>query len=193
MALEPANISFLIGSGTTVLGTLLGVLITNGFQIWRDRSQWQKQQELERKRWERDKLLEIYTNCISSITAYLQSGRPSAPDPTSPFPTGLYGSGIVYDSGLYGQAEAWLTLLLIYHPAKETQEYTDFEKEVKALDQSPAQLRQLLDKIVVLARTDSRLFALTSTGAALSASISTPQIVSSIHPQSGQSQCTTAL
>lgn len=155
MALEPATINVLIGSGIT----LLGVLITNGFQIWRDRFQWQKQQELDRKRWERDKLLDIYTNCISSITAYLRSGRSVTPDPQLPYPAGSYGSAIAYDSGLYGQAEAWLTLLLIYHPAKETQEYIDFENEVKAFDQTPAKLRQLLDKVVALARTDSRLLA----------------------------------
>lgn len=99
MVLEPATINIFIGSSITVLG----VLITNGFQIWRDHSQWQKQQELERKRWERDKLLEIYTNCISSITAYLQSRRFSTPVPTrspiSPLPP--YSHGIVYDSGLY--------------------------------------------------------------------------------------------
>ncbi len=191
MVLEPATINIFIGSSITVLG----VLITNGFQIWRDHSQWQKQQELERKRWERDKLLEIYTNCISSITAYLQSRRFSTPVPTrspiSPLPP--YSHGIVYDSGLYSQAEAWLILLLIYYPAKEIQEYIDFENEVKALNRSPDQLRQLLDKIVTLARTDSRLLVPTSTGSALSEYISTPQTVSSIHPQSGQSQCTTAL
>ncbi len=188
MALEPASVIFLIGSGIGSGTTVLGVLITNGFQIWRDRSQWQKQQELERKRWERDKLLEIYTNCISSITAYLQSERFVTPDPSDIFCNGR----IAYDLGLYGQAKSAMLLLLICHPAKETQEYTDFEKEVKALNQTPAQLRQLLDKIVVLASTDSRLLALTSTGAALSASISTPQIVSSIQPHE-QSQCTTAL
>lgn len=160
MALEPATINVLIGSGIT----LLSVLITNGFQIWRDRSQWQKQQALERERWEKDKLLEIYNNCISSITAYLQSRRSVAPDPALPYPSSLYGSAIVYDSGLYGQAEAWLTLLLIYHPAKEAQEYIDFENEVKALDRTPAKLRQLLDKVVALARADSRLLAPTSTG-----------------------------
>jgi hypothetical protein len=58
-----------------------------------------------------------------------------------------------------------LTLLLIYHPAKKTQEYIDFENEVKALDQTPAKLRQLLDKVAALASTDSRLLAPTSTGA----------------------------
>jgi len=161
MVLEPATINVLIGSGIT----LLGVLITNGFQTWRDRFQWQKQQELERKRWERDKLLEIYSNCISSITAYLQSKHSVTPDPKLPYPPSLYGGAFAYNSELYGQAEAWLTLLLIYHPAKETQEYTDFENEVKALERDTAKLRQLLDKVVALARTDSRLLAPTSTGA----------------------------
>lgn len=159
MALEPATINVFIGSGIA----LLSVFITNGFQIWRDRSQWQKQQELERKRWERDKLIEIYSNCISSITAYLRSGRSVNPDPKLPYPPSLYGGAIAHNLELYGQAEAWLYVLLIYHPAKETQEYTDFENEVKELEQAPAKLKKLLDKVVVLAKTDSRLFAPTST------------------------------
>lgn len=152
--------NFLLGS----VITLLSVLITNGFQIWRDRSQWQKQQELEHKKWERDKLLEIYHNCISSITTYLQSKRSVTRDSTLPYPHNLSGGAITYDSKLYAQAEAWLTLLLIYHPAKETQEYIDFENEVKALDLTPDKLRQLLVMVVALARTDSRLLAPTSTG-----------------------------
>jgi hypothetical protein len=161
MTLEPATINILIGSGIT----LLGVLITNVFQFWRDRFQWQKQQKLERERWERDQLLEIYRNCISSITAYLQSRHSVTLDPKLPYPAGVYGSGMAYNSELYGQAEAWLALLLIYHPAKETQEYIDFENEVKALERDTAKLRQLLDKVVVIARTDSRLLASASTGA----------------------------
>lgn len=162
MTLEPATINVLIGSSIA----LLTVFVTNVFQIWRDRSQWQKQQELERERWKRDKLLEIYSNCISSITAYLQSRRRSVTSgSTLPEPYKRYSGAIVYDSRLYGQVEAWLTLLLIYHPAKETQEYTDFENEVKALERDTAKLRQLLDRVVALARTDSRLLAPVSTGA----------------------------
>ena len=161
MVLELVNMDILIGSGIT----LLSVIVTNGFQIWRDRFQWQKQQELERNKWERDKVLEIYTKCISSITAYLQSEGSVTPDPSDVF----RGGGITYDLGLYGQAEAWLTLLFIYHPAEETQEYIDFRKEFGALNQSPYQLRRILDTIVALARTDSRILAPTSTGSALSA------------------------
>lgn len=164
MALAPATINVPINSGIAVLGTLLGVIITSVFQIFRDRFQWQKQQELERKKWERDQLLDIYRNCISSITAYLQSRRSVTSDSTLPEPYNRYSGAIVYDSGLYGQAEAWLTLLLIYYPAKQTQAYIDFENEVKALDQTPAKLRQLLVMVVALARTDPRLFAPTSTG-----------------------------
>lgn len=160
MTLEPATINVLIGS----IITLLGVLITNVFQFLRERSQWQKQQELERKRWERDKLLEIYSNCISSITAYLQSRRSVTSHSTLPEPYKRYSGAIVYDSKLYGQAEAWLTLLLIYHPAKETQEYTDFENEFKALERDTKKLRQLLERVVALARTDSRLLAPASKG-----------------------------
>ena len=164
MALAPATINVPINSGIAVLGTLLGVIITSVFQIFRDRFQWQKQQELDRQKWERDQLLDIYRNCISSITAYLQSRRSVTPDPKLPHPSSLYG-GVAYNSELYGQAEAWLTLLLIYHPAKETLEYIDFENEVKALDQTPDKLRRLLDRVVALARTDTRLLAPTSTGA----------------------------
>lgn len=158
MTLESATINVLIGSSIP----LLTVFITNVFQIWRDRFQWQKQQELERQRWERDKLLEIYSNCISSITAYLRSRHYVAPNPKRPYPPSL-GGGFAYNSKLCGQAEAWLNLLLIYHPAKETQEYINFENEVKALDKTVDNLRLLLDKVVALARTDPRLLAPTST------------------------------
>lgn len=176
MTLEPATINILIGSGIT----LLGVLITNVFQFWRDRFQWQKQQKLERERWERDKLLEIYSNCISSITAYLQSRRSVTSDSRLPEPYNRYGGAIAYNSGLYGQAEASLTLLLIYHPAKETQEYIDFENELKALDKTPEKLRQLLDKVVVLARTDSRLLAPASIRLWVKAPINTIPITRSV-------------
>ena len=160
MTLESATINVLIGSSIT----LLTVFITNVFQIWRDRFQWQKQQELERQRWERDKLLEIYSNCISSITAYLQSKHYVAPNPKrpDPFSPPSFGGGYAYNSKLCGQAEAWLNLLLIYHPAKETQEYINFENEVKALNKTADNLRLLLDEVIALAGTDSRLLAPTS-------------------------------
>lgn len=163
MALAPATINVALAAGIGVLGTLLGVIIMGVFQIFRDRFQWQKQQELERKKWERDQSLEIYRNCISSITAYLQSRRSVTSDSTLPKPYNRYGGATVYNSKLYGQAETWLTLLLIYYPARQAQEYIDFENEVKALEQTPAKLRQLLVMVVALARTDSRLLAPTST------------------------------
>lgn len=128
MALAPATINVPINSGIAVLGTLLGVIITSVFQIFRDRWQWQKQQELERKKWERDQLLDIYRSCISSITTYLESSRSVTSDSTLREPYKRYGGAIVYDSKLYAQAKAELTLLLIYHSAKETQEYIDARK-----------------------------------------------------------------
>lgn len=152
MVLEPATVNILLGFGISILT----ILTTNGFQVWRDRLQSQRQQQLEGQRWERDKLLEIYTNCISNITAYLRSGRSVPPDPTRPGPATPFGA-IAYNLELHGQAEAWLTLLLIYHPARESVEYTEFEAEVKSLDQTPAKLGQLLSKIVAIARTDARL------------------------------------
>jgi hypothetical protein len=164
MTLESATINVLIGSGIT----LLTVLITNVFQICRDRFQWQKQQELERQRWERDELWKIYMNCISNITDYLRSRHyvaPKhyvAPNPKRPYPPSL-GGGFAYNSKLCGQAEAWLNLLLIYHPAKGTQEYINFANEVKALNKTADNLRLLLDKVVALAGTDPRLLAPIST------------------------------
>lgn len=161
-----------------VSGTLLGAIVPSGFQVWRDRFQWQKQQEsdrvkwerdriladdkwerdkiLERNKWERDKVLEIYTKCISSITVYLQPEKSLTPDE--------FGAReLIYDLGLYGQAEAWLTLLFIYHPGNETNEYVQFRGQFVALNGSPSQLRVILDAIVMLAKTDSRIVALTST------------------------------
>lgn len=154
MVVERGTINVLIGSGIV----LIGQLINNGFQVWKERFQWHKQQELERQRWERDKLLEIYTNCISKITAYLRSGRSVPPDPMLPAPATPFGSNaIAYNLELHGQAEAWLTLLLIYHPARQSAQYREFEAQVKSLDQTPTELGQLLDKVVALARTDARL------------------------------------
>lgn len=65
---------------------------------------------------------------------YLQSRHSINPDPRLPYPSGCFGRAIAYDSELYGQVEAWLILLLIYHPAKEAQEHIDFKNEVKLLD-----------------------------------------------------------
>ena len=168
----------MIGSVIALLSSLSTAIITNLLQTRRDQFQWQKQKELdhvkwerdriladdkwerdkilERNKWERDKVLEIYTKCISSLTAYLQSKKSLPPDE--------FGAREhTYDLELYGQAEAWLTLLFIYHPANETNEYLRFRAEFYILNQSPSQLRLILDAIIMLAKTDSRILAPTPT------------------------------
>lgn len=149
MDIDPGTIKVLLGSGIT----LLGVVANGTLQLLRDQLQWKKQQHLEHQKWEREKLLEIYTKCISSITAFLRSVKSSPFSPDAPFAS----TRTECDLELYGQAEAWLNLLLVYHPSQGTQEFSFLEKEVRELNSSPTQLRQLLATVVELAKRDTRI------------------------------------
>ncbi|MBD2414432.1 hypothetical protein FACHB389_08165 [Nostoc calcicola FACHB-389] len=98
----PVLIGIIIGTFSTVVGSILALIttiITNCSQRRREREQWV-----------REKLQEIYSNCISSLTAWHGSGLPNYEE----FPN----------------AVKWLNILLIYHSNISNKDFLTFPEEI---------------------------------------------------------------
>ncbi len=62
-----------------------------------------------------------------------------------------------YDMSLFGQMEAWLVLLLLYHPSPDTEEFRTLEHYVMSSELNPAQIKNLLIEVRRLAQADKRI------------------------------------
>jgi len=62
-----------------------------------------------------------------------------------------------YDMSLFGQMEAWLVLLLLYHPSLDTEEFRTLEHDVMSSELNPAQIKNLLIEVRRLAQADKRI------------------------------------
>ena len=129
--------------GADIIGacaTLLGTLFSNLFQLLREQLQWNKQQEIERQKWIRDKLQEIYSNCIFYITAYIEPNNST-----------------VFED--WAKAKKWLNILLVYSPDRSTTKFeilcAEIENFCSSLDIEQA--KRLRNRIIEIAATAPRL------------------------------------
>jgi tetratricopeptide (TPR) repeat protein len=128
----------IIGALIAVFGTIIGVssqaLITYISDL-RSREQWASEQKVEQYKWLRERLQEVYSNCIDCLT------EPSID---------------------CGRAQKWLNLLLVYYSSRDTKDYNYIYERVLALsteDRSDwiARAKELTTIIIEMAANDQIL------------------------------------
>ncbi|MBD1838964.1 hypothetical protein H6F78_23275 [Coleofasciculus sp. FACHB-64] len=128
----------------SLLGALVGAgaaivasLINNKFQLRREKEKWQREQ-----------LQEIYSNCIYNLMRYIQGFEEGGQKGVD-----------------FAESSRWLSLLLIHHPSKDTDNETfkAFRYKVIELTRRGGSLmgwdkvQALRDEIIEMAEKDSRL------------------------------------
>jgi hypothetical protein len=141
------------------LFTLFGVVIasavsflTNWYLSRQQREQWERERKAEKEEWLRDKLQEIYSNCIFYLSRETFSRHipvPSREEATIEYHKLEFESKRL-DVEHQKQLQRWLNLLLIYHPRKGTEEFESFLEKMRRNE-----LRS--DDIVEIAEADPRL------------------------------------
>jgi hypothetical protein len=150
----------LFGLVISTITAIITSLINNWLQERREERQWQRQQKLAEQNWQRDKLLEIYMNCIASVTSYLSSGESTQASALMPSIPGQ--SFVKYQGKYIGDLEMWLTLLVISHSGRESPQIQALESEMKTLPRGRDQLREIQYLVTELAKADVRLSIMNS-------------------------------
>ncbi len=142
----------LVTVGVTALGTLLIAIVSSTLVILKDYLQGKWSRQADRERWLRDKLHEIYSNCIlytsyGPMSNYIYKGDAVGHE----FELAKYLSeGYRLQEVRNAECQKWLHILAVYHPARGTPAFDDFmkklqNKEIKSHD------------IIELAASDPRL------------------------------------
>ncbi len=98
---NPVLIGILAGS----IGAILSAYVSNAFQERR-----------EKKQWIRDKLQEIYTNCIFNLSVAER----------------IYSTSSNERRNALLESSKWLSLLLIYHPFRKSKSYGSLVKKIES-------------------------------------------------------------
>lgn len=158
--MDDAALAGLIGASIGALAGLIGSFLSNWYLVRKEREQWSRDKELEYQRWLREKLQEIYSNCIFYLSNLL--GKPTS------FTASEEGIMIADKkekwSDDYSQALKWLGLLLVY--GSDLQGFKSFMENYSIFSQSAWMemypdiqvIQSLRDWIISVAVYDERLF-----------------------------------
>jgi len=125
----------LIASTFSFCGVMIGAVISlsvSVFSNWyvsrRQKEQWIRERKAEKETWLRNKLQEVYTNCIYYLSKEGYTGwvSLSLKDVSEIEYYKLRFEGAKLDSENRRELRKWLNLLLLYHPRKDTKEFEDF-------------------------------------------------------------------
>jgi hypothetical protein len=139
-------------STRTLITAGVGALVGGGLVILKDYLQGRWLRRADKERWVRDKLHEIYTNCIFYLS---HKGIPNWI--FSEYKNGkeleyskIMLEGQRLEAELVAQRLKWLNLLIVHHPARGTPAFEDFVKKVQSKE---IQAQDVVD----LAASDPRL------------------------------------
>jgi hypothetical protein len=136
----------LISVGIGAFVTLLGVFLSNWLLIHKEREQWHRERKAEQEKWLRDKLQEIYSNCIYYLgyTPFAASAprfegysiRHESEIEFEKLKLGYEQLKLGYEqlefehsrfnSEFNNEKLKWLNLLAVYHPFRGTAEFDNF-------------------------------------------------------------------
>ena len=136
----------LIGVGIGAFVTLVGVFLSNCLLMRKEREQWDREHKAEQEKWLRDRLQEIYSNCIYYLEgraayAYVAPNFKGYVSDTSELEQEKLRLGyeqlkLGYDQMEYNvhklkdefdaERQRWLNLLTVHHPFRGTIEFDDF-------------------------------------------------------------------
>ncbi|MEM9451515.1 MAG: hypothetical protein AAGA75_23695 [Cyanobacteria bacterium P01_E01_bin.6] len=150
-------IAGLIGAFIGAFFGLLGSLLTNWLTLKKEREQWSKDKEVEQAKWLRDKLQEIYSNCIDYLSK-VSRGSEISSDGT-PY---LKQEHVRETFSDFSEAQKWLGILLIYHPDRQSNHYENLYQAITDFSSNPmshlsGKHHQLRETIIELVATDTRI------------------------------------
>ncbi len=119
----------LIGILAGAIGAILSAYVSNAFQERR-----------EKKQWVRDKLQEIYTNCIFNLSVAER----------------IYSTSPNERRNALLESSKWLSLLLIYHPFRNSKGYEELVNKVESILEFWEALDQLKETIEEIYKLTSR-------------------------------------
>jgi hypothetical protein len=157
------TIGNLVSVGIGAIVTLFGVFLSNWLLIRKEREQWYREHKAEQEKWLRDRLQEIYSNCIYYLgqTPYAASAprlekymvRDAPELEYEKLKLGYEQLKLSYDQMEFevrklnvefdNQKQRWLNLLAVYHPFRDTTEFDDFLAKVRERKLSVADVTQL--------------------------------------------------
>lgn len=122
----------LIGLFGVLIGSLIG-LLSPLITAKADMMKWEREQLSKRDEWLRNRLEEIYGNCIEKLSNSKED---------------------------YTEARKWLSILLIYHQDRNSDDFYELYDRVMSLDTEPQikhKFKELSSNIIEMAAVDSRL------------------------------------
>jgi len=159
-----AGIAGLYGAAIGAAGVIIGSVISNWFNIQKEKEQWIRDKDAKLNDWQRDKLEDIYGNCINSLSKLFRRSEITAE----------VGAIIkkehvrdLFDD--YTDAQKWLSLLLIHYPSEfltpsshsNTLDFNNFKDKVSDFSMKGipdmGKARELLELVIELAKSDPRL------------------------------------
>ncbi len=109
----------MIASISSLFGVFIGAVVGfvgQWYSLHKQREQWEQERQAEHAKWLRDKLQEIYSNCIF----YSETFNYHTESETNKFEAEKLNQTNRHEK------KRWLNLLMIYHPFKGTEEYDKF-------------------------------------------------------------------
>ena len=140
MALPDLNLS-----SSVVVGISSGfavAIVNSGFNFLNTSRSNQNQRLIEKEKWLRDNLQEIYRNCIVNLSEFI----------------GMFPGSSGRKEKLT-QVKSWLSLILIYYPDSKSEEYKLLEEKFDNLDlnETYSFYSDLHHLIIDIAANDSRI------------------------------------
>jgi len=131
------------GAAVGALAGLGGTYLSNRDARKRERDQWRRQHEADLDAWRRDKLQEVYINCIQALSKIEQKEE-------------SFSKGIID----YSELINWLYILLTYQKNRNSSEYRKFYDSILKIESNRfagSAARDLRADIIEMAATDQRL------------------------------------
>ena len=159
--MDPA-IAGLFGAGIGALASLLGALLSNWLLMSKQREQWLLDKQAEQEKWLRERLQEIYSNCIDSLARLNRRSKMTAEGEAV---LSQEHQRELFDD--YSAAQKWLSMLVVYHPSNTrddiplTNDLRGFAKAVGdfSMKEMPDlhKAKELRSLVIALAALDVRL------------------------------------
>jgi len=152
-------IAGLIGGVIGAATGLVGSLSTSWLTVRKEREQSMRNREAEQEKWLRERLQETYSNCIDYLSRISRASEISIESGQLSATLAKEHQRELFSD--YSEAQKWLGMLLVYHPARESNHYEDLYQAITKFssNQVPnfAFAKQLRATIIDLAASDVRL------------------------------------
>jgi hypothetical protein len=116
--MELMELNSLLLTNPVLIGLLSGVIggvVGGSFSLMNTLISTKSQERREKQQWVRDKLQEIYTNCIFNLSLAERE----------------FGSDYKEIENMVRESNKWLNLLLIYHPFKKDKKYEELASQLE--------------------------------------------------------------